>query len=388
MKAWIGGLLLALLAMPATGQDIDLQEELRARLGLASEVGEVNLEAAPSDCAIGPAVDPQALILKYGGGQLLEPRTVLPDGGILDYELRVAYSKFWIAGCEVELRTYNGSLVGDTIRARPGDLLRIRLVNDLPAASHPHPQVPPPSGHMHDFSFNITNLHTHGLHVSPSGNSDNVLVEVRPGESFDYEIQVPLDHPTGTFWYHAHVHGSTAVQLSSGMSGFIIIEGGLDDVPEIAAATDLELVLQQISYQADGKIESFDSFGESNWNVSNRLITINGQVVPTINMRPGEVQRWRFVHSGVRENINLHLEGHVLHEVAADGLALGRMADWGNGLLLAPGYRTDVLVQANVLPAGSTSRRYLLLDGGVPPRQSIEASQTAVALVQQSGHDD
>jgi hypothetical protein len=41
--------------------------------------------------------------------------------------------------------------------------------------------------------FNQTNLHSHGLWVSPAGNSDNVLVNVAPGVSFQYEYNVPLE---------------------------------------------------------------------------------------------------------------------------------------------------------------------------------------------------
>ena len=41
---------------------------------------------------------------------------------------------------------------------------------------------------------------------------------------------------------------------------------------------------------------------------------VNGQLVPTIKMRPGEIQRWRFVHAGVEDNINLSLDEHELYE--------------------------------------------------------------------------
>jgi FtsP/CotA-like multicopper oxidase with cupredoxin domain len=52
-----------------------------------------------------------------------------------------------------------------------------------------------------------TNLHTHGLHVSPAGNSDNVLLDILPGETFDYEFAIPRDGTSGLYipgfyWYH------------------------------------------------------------------------------------------------------------------------------------------------------------------------------------------
>jgi FtsP/CotA-like multicopper oxidase with cupredoxin domain len=73
--------------------------------------------------------------------------------------------------------------------------------------------------------FNTTNLHTHGLHLSPAGNGDNVLLNIAPQTKFPYEINVLADHPAGTFWYHAHRHGSTAVQVASGASGVLIVKG-------------------------------------------------------------------------------------------------------------------------------------------------------------------
>lgn len=47
--------------------------------------------------------------------------------------------------------------------------------------------------------FNTTNMHLHGLHVSPKANSDNVLLEIPPGERFDYEYHIPANHPAGTY---------------------------------------------------------------------------------------------------------------------------------------------------------------------------------------------
>ncbi len=31
-----------------------------------------------------------------------------------------------------------------------------------------------------------TNLHTQGFHVSPQDNSDNIFLDIKPGESFIY----------------------------------------------------------------------------------------------------------------------------------------------------------------------------------------------------------
>jgi hypothetical protein len=125
----------------------------------------------------------------------------------------------------VYLRAYDNTLIAPVIQAYPSQTVRIALNNNLPEESVA--TCPPPNGRNHIIPscFNITNLHFHGLHVSPAGNSDNVLLEVAPGQKFEYEINIPADHPAGTFWYHSHRHGSTALQVSSGMAGPLIIKG-------------------------------------------------------------------------------------------------------------------------------------------------------------------
>ncbi len=110
----------------------------------------------------------------------------------------------------VELRSYGGCKSGPAIFVKPGDTTRVDLrnktdVNDRTCpkdGSSVRPGVSPAE------CFNTTNLHTHGLHVSPTGNSDNVLPNIAPQTEFPYEINIPADHPAGTFWYQTHRHGS------------------------------------------------------------------------------------------------------------------------------------------------------------------------------------
>lgn len=109
-------------------------------------------------------------IQKFGGAPLLQPQVIQSANGRLDAALEVAYATNEVAGCDVELRSYNGKLAGPTLRAKPGDTLYIRMKNDLPPEPHGHT-----GDHNIPHGFNSTNLHTHGLHVSPNDNSDNVF---------------------------------------------------------------------------------------------------------------------------------------------------------------------------------------------------------------------
>lgn len=309
-----------------------------------------------------------------GAAMLVAPPELRSENGVFQHTLDVRYADYAIGKCKVHLRSYDGLRTAATWRVKPGDVLKVHLTNDLPLG------VPKAgaamSSMMHHGNVNGTNLHTHGLHVSADGNSDNPLINIQPGHAFDYEIRIPKDHPPGTFWYHPHLHGGTAVQQSSGMSGALIVEGGLDELPEIKAAKEQVLVLQQITYDQTGRLEDFDgAFGPGGWRGSKRLTLVNGQIAPTIVMRPGEVQRWRVVQAGTRENVLLKLEGHALNEIAADGIALGRMVAWSQPLLLAPGYRSDVLVKAAALPAGSVSKVYDLIDEGAPAISTLQGQQ-------------
>ena len=83
-----------------------------------------------------------------------EPSEVVSEDGVVQVQLTAEEAQIELAGTPVAARVYNGAFVGPTMRLNPGDKLELELVNTL---SEP------------------TNLHFHGTHVSPSGDSDNVL---------------------------------------------------------------------------------------------------------------------------------------------------------------------------------------------------------------------
>jgi FtsP/CotA-like multicopper oxidase with cupredoxin domain len=309
------------------------------------------------------------------GTDLKNPPEINSQDGVLDTRLVVKFTDpkhTSIAGCAVHLRTYNGELVGPTLRAKPGDTLRIVLDNQL-IAERPEQiqtQIERESSRarLGAFSgeFNVTNLHTHGLHVSPSGNSDNVLLNIAPKTAFPYEIKIPSSHPSGTFWYHAHSHGSTSIQVGSGMAGALILEDDAARTPTAlrdANKNEKILMLQTILYDQNGELEQIAALvpspkdlggcsipgNKDTWLCSHRRVTINGQITPRIVMRPGEVQRWRIVDTAFRQSFVLKLDGHQFHEIALDGLYLGYIDTWQQ-IELQPGYRSDVLVQASRTP--------------------------------------
>ena len=352
----------------------------------------------------------------------------------LELVVGVTTSKIWNPATSrydtVELRSYQSPgtnpaipFVAPTVVTAPGETVRIALKNDL----KPEPDCAQPSINT-PHCFNSTNLHSHGLWVSPTGNSDNVLLTLRPGVSFEYEYNLPADHPSGTFWYHPHLHGSTALQVSSGMAGALIVRG--ERLPSPLRNGDLDTLLreasnqpiperlvmfQQVAYACRdgagtiktapdgrwicdpkdvGRIDNYaDQFGFGTWKKSGRYTSVNGVVLPTFTgLQAGRLERWRLLHAGVRDTVNLQLRelrsrsavpaglagkaletwveknctGPVLSqfEVASDGLTHRRMIEKRENVL-QPGYRSDVLV------AFPKPGRYCVIDAAAPASASV-----------------
>ena len=79
------------------------------------------------------------------------------------------------------------------------------------------------------------NLHVHGVHVSPKGNADNVMLHIPAGMSNTYTYHIPKSMPQGAYWYHSHLHTLTAAQSISALAGLLAIgrtDGNLPLVTE------------------------------------------------------------------------------------------------------------------------------------------------------------
>lgn len=284
---------------------------------------------------------------------LPQPEVRTSRNGVLDTTLKVKFAPNDIGGQDIYTRTYEGTVPGPTLRVKPGDVMKIRLVNQLPPNAD--------EGETDDVNYphqiNSTNLHTHGLHVSPEGNSDNVFVIVRPGESFDYEFAIPDNHVGGFFWYHPHKHGAIYQQVRGGMSGALIVEGPLDEVPEIKQARDVVMVLHELELDNQGEVKAIvpDAIvGGDVFPVDQRFITINGRYKPEIHMQSGEVQRWRINNATSNLFMPIHLVDHDMYLIANDGLTLPAPKRVVSQFL-SPANRAELLVKAG--PPGRYSLR-------------------------------
>jgi FtsP/CotA-like multicopper oxidase with cupredoxin domain len=249
------------------------------------------------------------------------------SGGVLDVTLRAEAGKIHIGDLELDGATYNGRYAGPVLRVRPGDLLRVRLINRL---SQP------------------TNLHFHGIQTSPLGNSDNVHLSVAPGGRFTYEVRIPATQPPGLYWYHSHIHGLSEQQVMDGLSGALVVDG-----PGAAPAGLAErlFVLKDMVFDDDTGNARID--GELHGLVQ----SINGALDTTHTIRPGETQLWRFSNQSANLPFHIALQGHRFRIIAEDGGArvAARSADV---LDIMPAARVDALVE------GGAPGSYALLSKG------------------------
>ncbi|MBT2444999.1 multicopper oxidase domain-containing protein [Streptomyces sp. ISL-36] len=185
---------------------------------------------------------------------------------------------------------------------------------------------------------------------------------------------MPRNHPDGTFWYHPHHHGSSATQLAGGMAGVIIVEGETDQVPQIAAARDVVVCINELKLvtRHAGGLEVPDLTTETTFSKATAAFLVNGALGPKITAAPGEVQRWRLVNASGFTALALTLNRHPLHEIARDGITFTKPAPQ-DVIHLPMGGRADVLVQARTegtyrLQAGNITLLTMEVTGRSAPR--------------------
>lgn len=291
-------------------------------------------EPVPPDGDAATSPDPDAADTR-DGETFREPEVLASVDGRLDLDLAAAVATATVAGAEVGVLAYNGTMPGPTLRVRPGDRITLRLRNDLGA---------------------VTNLHTHGMVVSPEGNSDNVFTMIDPGGSFDYEYRLGDDHPPGVFWYHPHHHGTTADQLFGGLYGAIIVEDAADTVP---VARERLLVVADIRFDASGAVAPATRFDRMLGREGD-VVLVNGQALPTLVASPGERERWRIVNACASRYLRLRLDGQRMSLLGIDGSRYAEPRELDEVVLL-PGNRADVVVTT---AAGESVLRTLPFDRG------------------------
>jgi suppressor of ftsI len=238
------------------------------------------------------------------------------------------------------------------LRVWPGDKLDITYVNELAAKSNEACAMGP--------CMNMTNLHFHGLAVSPQPGQDDVLGMIaHPGESLHYSLDIPVDQTPGLFWYHTHPHGESMRQDLDGMSGAIVVEGIDRYVPQVRGLRERVLVLRERAVNPQdktgvAKLERLLGISSATRGSSERelerVFTVNNALRPRIEIAPHERQFWRIVNAAPDRYADLRLSGKPFEIVAMDGMPLAyrspnRPILKVDHVLLPPGGRVEAIVE-------------------------------------------
>jgi suppressor of ftsI len=300
---------------------------------------------------------------------------------------------------------YQGQSRPPTIHVIPGGRLNVTLRNQMNPLSTEACVIKP--------CFQNTNLHFHGMEVSPKRPSDDVLTMLAsPGQQLSYTVLIPKTHPAGLFWYHPHPHGESDRQVENGMAGAIVVDGIERYAPQVRGLRERVLLirddearnplvfLQQAVTQA--KVALANMFGgvevtqspvycgladaplQTRVHFASYVVqttgapvlpsaspqpdthcggpekftdkpTINGVYQPTIDIAPGERQFWRIINGSADTFIDFDV-GSTFEIVALDGVPLSiryphKALPRADHLVIPPAGRLEAIVVGP--PAGA-----------------------------------
>jgi FtsP/CotA-like multicopper oxidase with cupredoxin domain len=323
------------------------------------------------------------------GSAIPEPEDLRSRNGVLKVDLTIHNSTEADGSTRYCYIDGNGNQ-SPNLRLRPGDLLILRLKNDL-RVSDPTDAA---SGHIHAhlhaekngdacasgaMTPKSTNLHFHGLTIPPVCHQDEVLkTSVSPSDPpFEYRFRIPQNEPPGLYWYHPHIHGFSKVQVLGGASGALIVEGierankAVADLPErvlIIRDQDLlnpnappsksEPVVPKLLLDRDGDAANNGTgFGKPAKDLSINFVPVPYPDYPpaAIQMKPEERQLWRVLNASAITYLNLEIlfnrKPQPLGLVALDGVPLnengtsGDFVSWQTHLGVPPGARVEFIAK-------------------------------------------
>lgn len=216
----------------------------------------------------------------------------LKDGDT--YNLTASIVKKNIAGNEVKMLAYNGSIPGPIINVLKGAEIMINFTNNT--------DVP-------------TTIHSHGVRLENEfdGVPNVTQKEVAVGQSFSYKIKF-LDE--GVYWYHPHVREDYAQEL--GLYGNYIVAS---DDPNYWSPVNEEIPLMVDDILIEnGKVASFGPVVDhALMGRFGNVMLVNGSDNYNLNVKQGEVIRFYITDVANTRTFNLSIPGAKMKLVGADG---------------------------------------------------------------------
>jgi FtsP/CotA-like multicopper oxidase with cupredoxin domain len=254
---------------------------------------------------------------------------------------------------------YDGEVPGPTLRMKRGAELKIRIINELPDS---------------------TLVHWHGVRVPNAMDGVPHLIQepIAPGKRFDYRFKPP---DAGTFWYHTHFRSPE--QLERGLYGPLIVE----ESEPVDVDRDVMLVFDDWRLKPDGGVDeaSFGSLQDAAYHGRiGEHLTVNSRPSLDIPVRGNERVRLRLLNAANARLVAVRIDQHRATVMAIDGQPAEPFAARDGRVILGPGNRVDVFVDATLAPGASATVfldtdsasvpiAKLIYEAGVPARPQPRA---------------
>jgi FtsP/CotA-like multicopper oxidase with cupredoxin domain len=253
-------------------------------------------------------------------------------------------------------------LESPTLHVNPGDTIRIRLTNTVPASpGGMHERVLTPTTACGDTTMtdSSVNMHFHGTNTSPACHSDEVIhTLINSGETFQYVLHIPKDEPPGLYWYHPHVHGTSSMMVQGGATGAIEVEGIANIQPAVAGLPQRFLIIRDQQF-VESASRGAGLPTAPFWDTSINYIPVSfpSYNPAIITMQSGSQEFWRVVNAGANTimDVQVQYDGvpQPLQIVAFDGVPTGSKDGRHQGtivtqtdIMLMPSARAEFIVAA------------------------------------------
>jgi bilirubin oxidase len=283
--------------------------------------------------------------------------------GVKEFTLTAAgtFQRLVPSGPPINALAYNGSIPGPTLDVREGDSVIVHFHNRMGVPS---------------------TIHWHGLHL-PASSDGSPYDLVPPNSDRDYAFRL-RPGSAGTYWYHPHPHHDTGNQVGRGLFGVLIVRAADDP---LAGIPERVLVLADNRFAADGSIDFPDPHSPNGHRDRENgregdVLFVNGEVLPTLAIRSGEVQRWRVINASAARSYRLSIPGAPFVHVANDG-GLFELPRETSEIVVAASERVELLVRGVGAPGSRSELQALPYDRYVPQTRPDDWQQTRTLLTLQ-----
>jgi len=329
-----------------------------------------DLARLTSPAAAGSDTADQVCARYATGSAITAPPELESQNGVLEVTMKfltVTDSQGLVRYCYVT----DTGLEAPTLRVNPGDMLIIHFQNELPPVTtssasdnmagmkmtlatnlKANDAADSSSACNGVMSAAATNIHFHGTNVAPVCGQDEVVnTLIAPGQSFDYNVQIPANEPPGLYWYHPHPHGFSEAQVQGGATGALIVEGLQNVDTALAGLTERTFVIRDqvlpASEANDANIPAWDL------SINYVPVTYPGYTPAVIPTNPGQQELWRVANTAADTILDLQyvVNGtpQAVQVVAIDGYPIasgtsGLQSESETSILLPPGSRAEFVV--------------------------------------------